>query len=417
MHDDHHPEGKTRTHVAAGSQQRPATSMTASHAMARFVALIALIVGVSACDEPLRELGAITESANDLADIAPERLGDGWPTGTLADQGIEAAPMKEMLQRIRAGEYTGISSVLLARRGVLVVEEYFGAFGRDDLHSTRSAAKAITSALVGIAIDQGFIESVDVPTLPYFPEYEGEIRNWDDRKRDVTIAHLLTMTSGVRGNEDAMYPTDDWIRFYLDQPLAAAPGEAFSYATSGVVTLGNIITRASGLRIPAFADRYLFGPLGITVYRWPITNSRGNQGLAMTGGGLNLRPRDMLKFGQLYANGGVWQGKRLISESWIEASTRKHATSDLYGEDFGYLWRMIDRTVEGQQVRSFEAWGNGGQFIMVFPSLDLVAVFTGENYGLFPEMEQPFEMIDRYILPAVSKAGAGADRRDRDGHD
>ena len=331
----------------------------------------------------------------------PEHTGEGWRTASLADQDIDLAPVVEMLERVRAGEYTGISSVLLARGGALVLEEYFGGSGRDSLHSTRSAAKAITSALVGIAIDRGYIESVDVPLLPYFPEYEGEIENWDERKRSVTLAHLLSMTSGVRGNEDAMYPTDDWIKFYVDQPLAATPGETFSYATSGVVTLGNVITRASGLRIPSFTDRYLFGPLGITAYRWPITNSRGNQGLAMTGGGLNLRPRDMAKFGQLYLNGGVWEGEQLISEAWVEESTQKHATSDLHGEDFGYLWRMIDRTVEGRAVRSFEAWGNGGQFIMVFPSLDLVAVFTGENYGLFPEMEQPFEMIDQYVLPAV----------------
>jgi CubicO group peptidase (beta-lactamase class C family) len=341
-------------------------------------------------------------SPSDTSDYRiPEQTGDGWRTASLADQDIDLAPVVEMLERVRAGEYTGISSVLFARGGALVLEEYFGGSGRDSLHSTRSAAKAITSALVGIAIDQGYVESVDVPLLPYFPEYEGEIENWDERKRGVTLAHLLSMTSGVRGNEDAMYPTDDWIKFYLDQPLTATPGEAFSYATSGVVTLGNVITRASGLRVPAFTDRYLFGPLGITAYRWPITNSRGSQGLAMTGGGLNLRPRDMAKFGQLYLNGGVWEGKRLIAEAWVKESTRKHATSDLYGEDFGYLWRMIDRTVEGRAVRSFEAWGNGGQFIMVFPSLDLVAVFTGENYGLFPEMEQPFEMIDQYVLPAM----------------
>ncbi|GAB3039561.1 hypothetical protein GCM10027098_42410 [Bowmanella dokdonensis] len=306
-----------------------------------------------------------------------------------------------MLARVRAGEYQGITSILLAHRGSLVFEEYFGDLERDSLHTTRSASKAITSALVGIAIDQGYIESVHVPILPYFPEYEGEIKNWDERKRDIRIGHVLSMTSGVRGNEDAMYPTNDWIKFYLDQPLVAAPGELFSYATSGVVTLGNVITRASGLSIPAFTDRFLFGPLGITKYRWPITNSRGNQGLAMTGGGLNLRPRDMAKFGQLYLNGGVWEGRRVISKEWIETSTSKHATSDLYGEDFGYLWRMIDRTVDGESVRSFEAWGNGGQFIMVFPTLELVAVFTGENFGLFPEMEQPFGLIDRYILPAI----------------
>ena len=215
------------------------------------------------------------------------------------------------------------------------------------------------------------------------------------------MAHVLSMTSGIRGNEEAMYPSDDWIKFYLDQPLAAEPGEAFSYATSGVVTLGNVITRASGLRIPAFTNRYLFTPLGITDCRWSITNSLGSQGLAMTGGGLNLRPRGMAKFGQLYLNGGLWAGERLISEEWIHTSTRKHATSDLYGEDFGYLWRMIDRTIGGREFRSYEAWGNGGQFIMVFPEVELVAVFTGENYGLFPEMEQPFEMIEQYILPAL----------------
>lgn len=139
--------------------------------------------------------------------------------------------------------------------------------------------------MLPIAIDHGYIETVDAPLLPYFPEYEGGIEKWDERKRDITLAHVLSMTSGVRGNEDAMYATDDWIKFYLDQPLAATPGEAFSYATSGVVALGKVITRASGMRIPAFTGRYLFRPHGITAYRWPITNSRGSQGLAMTGGG------------------------------------------------------------------------------------------------------------------------------------
>ncbi len=344
---------------------------------------------------------------DELSVSAPYRYGvplqtdDGWHTASLIDHGIDPAPINEMIERISAGDYTGISSVLLVHEGNLVLEEYFGEFNRDSLHSMRSASKTITSALVGIAIDQGFIKNVDEPLLAYFPEYEGKIENWDELKRNITLAHVLTMTSGIKGNEDAMYPTDDWIKFYFDQPLATTPGEKFSYATSGIVALGSVITRASDLRIPAFTDRYLFGPLGITDYKWPITNSRGNQGLAMTGGGLNLRPRDMAKFGQLYLNNGVWNGERLITESWIRASTTKHATSNHHGEDFGYLWRMIDRSVEDHKVRSLEAWGNGGQFIMVFPSLNLVAVFTGENYGLFPEMEQPFEMIERYVLPAI----------------
>ena len=211
------------------------------------------------------------------------------------------------------------------------------------------------------------------------------------------------MTSGVKGNEDAMYPTDDWIKFYLDQPLRNTPGERFSYATSGVVVLGNVITRSSELRIPDFADKYLFRPLGITQNKWPITNSLGSQGLAMTGGGLHLTPRDMLKFGQLYLDNGQWSGKQLISPEWIEASTQTHSTSDLYGEGYGYLWRIMERPIGNKTVRSYEAWGNGGQFIMVFPSLNMVTVFTGENYGKFPETEQPFELLERYILPALDK--------------
>ncbi|MEM8490235.1 MAG: serine hydrolase [Pseudomonadota bacterium] len=358
---------------------------------------LALVLGLFGCQESAPHLAAAPTQAS----VLPATTGDGWRSATLADQGIDPALVLEMLTQIQTGQFEGVSSILLVRNGFLVLDEYLDGAKRESLHSTRSAAKAITSALVGIAIDKGFIESVDAPLLPFFPEYRDQIKNWDGRKEDITIAHVLSMSSGMRGNEDAMYPTNDWIKFYFDQPLVAEPGEAFSYATSGVVTLGSVITRASGLRIPAFADRYLFGPLGITEYRWPITNSRGNQGLAMTGGGLNLRPRDMAKIGQLYLDGGVWNGEQIISKSWIEESTRKHATSDLYGEDFGYLWRMIDREIDGRPIRSFEAWGNGGQFIMIFPALDLVAVFTGENYGRFPEMERPFLIMDRYVLPAI----------------
>ena len=333
---------------------------------------------------------------------APTLTKDDWEISSLAEKNIEPSPIIQMVKQIKSGHYDGISSVVLARGGALVLDEYFGEGQRETIHTTRSASKAITSALVGIAIDQGFIPSVNAPLLPYFPEYNNKISNWDDRKTDINLAHILSMTSGVQGNEDAMYPTNDWIKFYLDQPLANKPGEKFSYATSGVVTLGSVISRSSGIKVPEFANRYLFGPLGITEYFWPGTSSKGNERLAMTGGGLKLKSRDMAKFGQLYLDKGLWKGRRVISEQWINLSVEKHSTSDLYGEDFGFLWRMIDRTIQGRKIRSYEAWGNGGQFIMIFPSLDLVAVFTGENYGRFPEMEQPFEMIERYVLPAVS---------------
>ncbi|MEM7704995.1 MAG: serine hydrolase [Pseudomonadota bacterium] len=357
-----------------------------------------LTFGICGCDVDNHDAGAQVPAAE---------LGPGehqWRISSLEAEGIDREPFEAMVNLIEDESDIGIDGVVIVYKGALVFEDYFGKWDRKDIHSTRSAAKAITSALVGVAIDQGFLESVDQTVLPFFPEYEGTIENWDERKNDITIGHVLSMTSGVRNNEDNMYPTEDWIKFYWDQPLAADPGEKFSYATSGIVTIGNVVTRASKLRIPAFADKYLFEPMGIKKYRWPITNSRGNQGLAMTGGGLHLTPRDMAKFGLLYLNKGRWNGQRLLSEEWVAESTRKHATSDLYGEDFGYLWRMIDREIDGKPLRSFEAWGNGGQFIMVWPELELVVAWTGENYGKFPEMERPFQLTEQYILPAITKA-------------
>ena len=341
------------------------------------------------------------EQSATLERYTPTDINDGWTVSTLSKESINTDNILSMMQAIEKGEYHGISSILIAQNGKLVFEAYPGKFKRDEIHTTRSAGKSITSALIGIAIDKGFVDSVDAPILSYFPEYQGSVAHWDERKNNITIKHLLTMTSGVKGNEDKMYPTDDWIKFYLDQPLQHAPGQHFSYATSGVVVLGNVITRASGLRIPEFANQYLFQPLGITQYKWPITNSRGNQGLAMTGGGLSLTPRDMLKFGQLYLNQGIWNGNRILSVAWIKESTQQHVVSDLYGEGYGYLWRIVERKLGQKKVKSIEAWGNGGQFIMVIPSLSLVTVFTGENYGKFPETEQPFELLERYILVSI----------------
>ncbi|MEO1731949.1 MAG: serine hydrolase [Pseudomonadota bacterium] len=323
-----------------------------------------------------------------------------WKISSLKAHQIPDASIKEMVSKLENGDFPGITSVLLVHKNELVLERYLEGTQRDDLQNMRSASKTITSALVGIALDRGELSSVNQQVLPMFPEYVEAAARSDPRKGEITLAHLMSMTSGVRGNEDAMYPTDDWVGFYFDQPLFADPGKRFSYATSGAVVLGSVVTRASKLRIPDFANRYLFERLGIRSYRWPISNSLGSQGLAMTGGGLHLRPRDMAKFGQLFLNRGVWKGQRIVSEEWVERSTTKHATSDLYGEDYGYFWRMLDRQSPRGDVKSFEAWGNGGQFIMVFPELDLVAVFTGTNYGKMPEMEQPFHLMERFVLPA-----------------
>ncbi len=153
---------------------------------------------------------------------------DGWKASSLIEQNIEIAPIVEMVEKVRAGHYVGISSIVLARRGILVLDEYFGVGERDTIHTTRSASKALTSAMVGIAIDHKLIASVDEPLLSFFPEYKEKISHWDEAKDGITLSHILSMTSGVKGNEDAMYPTDDWTQFYFEQPLTHKPGEHFS---------------------------------------------------------------------------------------------------------------------------------------------------------------------------------------------
>jgi CubicO group peptidase (beta-lactamase class C family) len=351
----------------------------------------------------------------------PEDVKDGWLTAPANTVGIASERLQAMESAIQSGAFVKITSVALARHGRLIYEAYFDDAGRDGLRNTRSATKTVTSMLVGIAIDQRLLSGVDAPVLPFFPDKQ-PVQHPDPRKERITVEDFLTMSSILecddfntfsQGHEERMYLLEDWVQFALDLPVRGFPtwypggstapadqpyGRSFSYCTAGVVTLGGILERATEIDVPSFADRYLFGPLGITRSEWQRTPSGG----AMSGGGLALRSRDLLKLGQLYLNGGEWDGKWVISQRWIEESTRPHARVDDETE-YGYLWwlRAFSAGDSGRKYAAYFMSGNGGNKVAVFPELDLVAVVTSVNYGARGMHEQVERLFSEHILAAL----------------
>jgi CubicO group peptidase (beta-lactamase class C family) len=349
----------------------------------------------------------------------PAKTNDGWETASLSSVNIDAGLIKELFERIGDNSYKNIHSVLLVKDGKLVVEEYFQGqdskgqyqtFTRDTLHEMHSATKSVNSILIGIAIDQHSIRGVDEKISTFFPEYSDIFTN---KEKDVIcLKDLLSMTAGLSWDEWNYPDTDsrndlvmmaskaDFFRYVLEKPIATTPGAKFVYNSGVSLMLGEIIYKVSGLRADKFAERHLFSPLGITNYSW----GKAPNGVVNTLGGLALRPRDMAKIGQLLLNGGRWQGKQIVSEKWVKESTKQQIGASqlptwFLADGYGYQWWRGSFHVRGQTVESYSARGRGGQFIMVFPTLQMVAVFTGWNDNEL--LGQPLDMLQRYILPAA----------------
>lgn len=339
-------------------------------------------------------------------------IGTDWEIEPAASAGFAEDRLGQLTEAIKAGEFQRITSVLVARGGKLIYERYFDDGGMDALRNTRSVTKTITGMLIGIAIERGLLAGVDALVLPFFAD-KGSVECPDPRKEKITVEDFLTMSSLLecndftefsRGNEERMYLIEDWVKFILDLPIKGFPswspppekskyGRSFSYCTGGVVTLGAIVQRATGMGVDQFAAEALFAPLGITEAGWQYIPT----GEAMTGGGLSLRSRDLLKLGQLYANGGMWDGRRIVPEEWVARSIRAHAQVD-EETDYGYLWWL--RTIGGHA--SYAMSGNGGNRVIVFPSADVVAVVTATNFGMGMKMHQMTDWIlSEYVLGAM----------------
>lgn len=353
--------------------------------------ILVLPVCVGCASEPTRP-----------SSCADDRAGDGWTTASPAEVGARADLLTAMVREIEAGDWVNIHGVLVVKDGLLVVEEYFDGHDRTSLHEIRSATKSIGSILTGIAIDKGVLQAETVPIHSYFENDYTPSYGWDGRPRQVEIRHLLSMMSGYDCDdlandfscEHAMYRTRDWVQYALDLPFAHNPGRRWAYNSSSLILVGEAISRRSGMGLDEFAERHLFGPLGIRDFHWIVSP----KGRAWMGGGARMTPREMAKIGRLMLDRGLWNGERIVSEEWIDKSTARQGKMH-NGVDYGYLWQSAEAVVGNRMVPAYWASGNGGQYIIVLPEDGMVVVFTGGNYNS-PLADQPFRLLVSNILPA-----------------
>lgn len=344
----------------------------------------------------------------------PIKTDDGWEVAPLSETGMDLKPISDFMNEFLNNVEHKIHGILIVKDGKLVFEEYFPGyafyqgsfidFSKETTHNLASVTKSFTSALVGIAIEQGFIQDVNQKVFSFFPEYNDLIHEKKDR---ITLEHLLTMTSGLEWDESTYPYTDsrndvailhshaDPIKFILSRPVVIEPGTDFLYSSGSTIVLGEVIKRATGLRADEFANKYLFVPLDINDYKWEELQND----VLFTSGDLKLRPRDMAKLGDLYMHRGRWKDQQIIPEWWIEKSTQSYisASPNWADWDYGYGWWLYTIEFETHQTESYFAQGWGGQNIALFPSLDLVVITTAGYYD-DPDLEFHIGVL---ILPKI----------------
>jgi CubicO group peptidase (beta-lactamase class C family) len=350
-----------------------------------------------------------------LAQSAKPGQGE-WIATTPESAGLSSPKLHAMEEAIHSNEFKKITSILIAREGKLVYENYFEGDALT-LRNTRSATKTVTSMLVGIAIDKKMLPGVDARIMPFFKDKQ-PVQNPDPRKDRITVEDFLTMSSVLecndwsdfsRGNEERMYLIEDWVQFTLDLPVRGfssnnknpqdSPyGRSFSYCTAGATTLSGVLTRAAGVPTQDFARQNLFEPLGIKQADWIFSPL----GLAMTGGGLGLRSRDLMKLGQLYLDGGMWHEQRVVSESWVKTSISPHARIDDQTE-YGYFWWLKGFKTATKTYAAYYMSGNGGNKVAVFPEIRMVVALTSTNYSTPGMHQQTDKLLSDYILAALEK--------------
>jgi len=357
-----------------------------------------------------------------MASACAQQAATDWQPSTPAEQGLDAAPLTQLVTRAQAGEFGNVDRLVVVRNGMLVLDERFDRDYRTissgkrteigcgidacpdssalhdynylhpdfhpwhrgrDVHTLQSVTKSVTATLIGVAIARGEIDSVRSPLLSFFDAYD--VSGVDPRLRQATLQDLLTMRTGIEWHEQdrpldetnttlQLERSDDWIRFTLSQPSDAAPGEKWVYNSGGSALMAEIIRSVSGEHVDTYAEKHLFGPLGIREYYWKKTPT----GHPDTEGGLYLEARDLARIGQLYLDDGVWNGRRILPAGWAQDATSRHVdhiNDNPSSPGYGYQWWRYDR-------RNTEVWagnGFGGQFLVVIPATHTVGVVNSWN--------------------------------------
>jgi CubicO group peptidase (beta-lactamase class C family) len=310
--------------------------------------------------------------------LRPPAPGSGWEVAEPAAVGIDPRRLEATVRAVTRGEAGLLHSLVIARRGKLILEEYFHGYAREDLHETQSVSKSVTSLLVGIARDRGAIGSLDTPVLEWFPELAAAARaGWEE----VTLEHLLTMTAGLDWDRREVLrplpPGPELFTEVLGRRVVHEPGSRWLYNGSDVELLGGVLRHATGLQADEFAARELFAPLRITRWDWQTAKREGYPSLAGT---LRLRPLDMAKIGQLVLDGGRWHGRQVVSAEWIAESTEPRVVAGRDSQMYGYLWMRLDAPLDAGRYPVIVASGWGSQFIHVVPAIQTVIVTTGGNH-------------------------------------
>lgn len=320
---------------------------------------------------------------------APQELDDGWEISTPAAEGMDAGGLDRVFEDFfREDRYPTARALLVARHGKLVAEAYArDPRDREELHNVQSVTKSVTSLLAGIALSEGLLPSVDVPLYEVMPEHFDS----DLRKRSMTLRHALAQQTGLAfHNEDDtgpfMYSRGSSLDNVLHRPLLFDPGTGFYYTDGNPQLVSGAIRAVTGKSLEGFAAEKLFGPLGIDLWRW----EHHADGLSFGAVGLWLRPRDMVKIGQLALQEGAWDGQQIVPSDWIAESTRIHANGN-----YGFYWWVY------QDGLLYSAKGDGEQMILVSPALDLVVVLTGDPGSRSWEMSPGLGALVDAVLQAA----------------
>ena len=355
----------------------------------------------------------------------PVEDNDGWEVKSADESGLNSSQLCDMVDFIESVEEDNIHSILIIKDSRLVFEKYFegylyvnnppGADGdyilydKETDHYLASVSKSVTSVIFGVAVKEGYIQNVDELLVDILPEYDSILTG---DKAGITLKHLLTMSSGLHWDEFsssftspandiyALFHEEDPIAYILSKYMINSPGAEFMYNSGGTNVLGAVIERKTGKRLLDYGNEVLFDPLNIQGGLWETMAG----GYMFASGGLYLRPRELSKIGFLFLNDGYWENTQIITEDWIDESSRSYIETDELipeADSYGYQWWIMDFQVNSKTYDCFFAAGWGDQFMFIFPDQEMIVTINCGNYHQYGRISI-FELVEDYILEALT---------------